>query len=194
MKTFAVTLLIICTSFGAFARQIVQQQPTDTLSLRVSGKNAFYQNTVKVDKIPEGLIYNRAVQFMASENFLQTYGYQEAGKLIFTTSQDLNINPVYVGDDGDEVEPYTVQFAVILDLKNNSYRYTINNVVFFLPTDYGNKRETLYDLYLKVTNQDSRRVAKQTRKLVDSFERYLNKLTADLKEGIEHSTPVYSKF
>ncbi|HVX00361.1 MAG TPA: hypothetical protein VHA52_08000, partial [Candidatus Babeliaceae bacterium] len=94
---------------------------SDTLNLQTNGKNAFYQHTVTVDKIPEGLIYNRAVQFMASENFLQTYGYQELGKLIFTTSQDLNIDPVYVGDDNDQVEPYTVQFAITLDLKNNSY-------------------------------------------------------------------------
>lgn len=194
MKPFVINLLILCFPFAVFAVPKAAQMTSDTLNLQTNGKNAFYQHTMTVDKIPEGLIYNRAVQFMASENFLQTYGYQELGKLIFTTSQDLNIDPVYVGDDNDQVEPYTVQFAITLDLKNNSYRYTINNVVFFMPTYYGNKRETLYDLYLKATNQDSRRVAKETRKLIDSFERYLGKLTDDLKEGIEHNSPVYSKF
>ena len=49
----------------------------------------------------ESVIYLRAIQFMASKNFQQTYGYQEEGKLIFTTTQDLNNNLVYVSDNND---------------------------------------------------------------------------------------------
>src|ERR1700754_2383542 len=72
----------------------------DSVRLHVDGNNAYYQRVVKVDSnINENLIYIRSMQFMASKNFQQTYGYEEEGKLIYTTTQDLNINPVKVNDD-----------------------------------------------------------------------------------------------
>jgi len=145
--------------------------------------------------ITESMIYGRALQFTASKNFQQNYGYEEEGKLIFTTTQDLNINTVYVGDDSDLLEPYTVQFALTLDLKNGSYRYTIHNVLFYIPEGNGNKRETLYDVYTKATNTESKRVAKNAKKLLESFERYITTLTGELYDGIEQKSLIYkSKF
>jgi len=167
---------------------------SDSVKLTIEGNYAFFQKTIKVDSLPEGLMYIRAVQFIAAKNFQQNYGYQEEGKMIYFTTQDLNMNDVYVGDDNDTLFPYTVQFSMTLDLKNGSYRYTVNNVVFFLPDGNGNKRETLFDIYLKATNTDSRRVAREAKKLIDSFEKYLNTLTSELYDGIKQKPSIYSKF
>ena len=195
--------LVLCFAFVLIAITSVAAQngvnpnksiSPDSVKLTIEGNYAFYQGKVKVDSLPEGLIYIRAVQFMAAKNFQQNYGYQEEGKMIYFTTQDLNVNAVYVGDEDDVLNPYTVQFSMILDLKNGSYRYTINNVVFFRPDGNGNKRETLYDIYLKATNTNSRRVAKDAHKLLDSFEKYLNTLTSELYDGIEQKPSIYSKF
>src|ERR1700733_2116910 len=120
MKTiilFSAFLTISAAAFSNGAGYINKPLP-DSIKLQVEGRHAYYQKTVKADSIPEGLIYVRVIQFMDSKNFQQNYGYMEEGKLFYTTTQDLNINPVYVGDDNDNVDPYTVQFAITLDLKN----------------------------------------------------------------------------
>src|ERR1700733_5668380 len=89
--------------------------PTDSVKLQIDGKNAYYQKTVKVDSsIKVSDIFIHALQFMAGKNFQQNYGYQQEGKLIFTTTQDLNINPVTTGTDLENVEQYTVQFAITI--------------------------------------------------------------------------------
>jgi hypothetical protein len=193
MKTFILAIVFASASFAANAATAIS--PPDSVKLRVDGIHCYYQKVIRTDSISEGMIYARAVQFMASKNFTQNYGYEEEGKLIFTTTQDLNINPVYAGDDDDIVDPYTTQFAITLDMKNGSYRYTINNVVIFIPTANGNKRETLYDVYVKATNNDSRRVAKEAKKLIASFERYISSLTDELYENIRQKSAIYnSKF
>ncbi len=168
----------------------------DSVKLKVEGDHAYYQKVVKADSVAESTIYQRAVQFMAAKNFQQNYGYQQEGKLIFTTSQDLNINPVYAGDEDDIVDPYNVQFSVTLDLKNRRYRYTIGNVVFFFPTDNGNKRETLYDIYLKASgNGESRHNQKIYKSIIESFESYISTLVTGLREAIQHKLIMYnSKF
>lgn len=168
-------------------------QPSDSVKLIVEGNNAYYQKTVKVDSgIKVSTIYINALQFMAAKNFQQNYGYQQEGKLIFTTTQDLDINPVKVTDDSDDVDPYTVQFAIIIDMKNGRYRYTIQNVVFFMPTVNGNRRLTLYDMYQKVVNKDSRRISKAARNVITSFERYITSLTDELYINVEHKAPVFN--
>ena len=165
--------------------------PTDSVKLQVDGKSVYYQKVVKVDSsIKVSDIFIRALQFMAGKNFQQTYGYQQEGKLIFTTTQDLNINPVTTGTDLDNVEQYTVQFAITIDMKNGRYRYTVHNIVFFRPTDGGNSRLTLYDLNQKATGE-TKWVAKDARKVITSFERYLSTLTTELNEGIEHKSAIY---
>jgi len=198
MKTSILCIVFTFILFESFAakRPVSSFSPaaSDSVKLTIEGNYAFYQKSVKVDSLPEGLMYIRAVQFMAAKNFQQNYGYQEEGKMIYFTTQDLNVNEVYVGDEDDVLNPYTVQFSITLDLKNGTYRYTINNVVFFRPDGNGNKRETLYDMYLKATNTNSRRVAKDAKKLIDSFEKYLNTLTAELYDGIEQKPSIYSKF
>jgi len=169
---------------------------SDSVKLQVVGNNAYYQKLVKVDStINVPTIYVRALQFMASKNIQQTYGYEEEGKLIFSTIQDLNINRASVGDDNETVQPYSAQFSIMLDMKKGRYRYTINNVVFFLPTETGNRRETLNDIYQKETNGDSRRIIRDSKNLIASFERYLTALTDELYEGIEQKSAMYqSKF
>lgn len=165
---------------------------SDSVKLVADSGHAYYQKVVKVDSnISEGKIYLRAVQFMAGKNIQQNYGYQQEGKLIFSTFQDLNINRVYVGDIDEPVQTYSVQFAIIIDIKNSRYRYTINNVVFFLPTETGNKRETLDEVYTKATNTDSRRVARVAKNLIVSFERYITTLTNELYEGIEQKSAMH---
>ena len=195
MKTLILLFAFAAISFASFSKSAVYvyKPQADSIKLQVDGKHAYYQKKVKADSLPEGLIYVRVIQFMASKNFQQNYGYQEEGKLIFTTTQDLNINPVYVGDDNDNVDPYTVQFAITLDLKNGSYRYTINNVTIYRPTQNGNKRETLYDMYVKATNTDSRRIAKDARKVIESFERYIDTLTDELNESIVQKSAIYNQ-
>jgi len=191
---FAFVLIAITSAIAQNGVSPNKSISPDSVKLTIEGNYAFYQGKVKVDSLPEGLMYIRAVQFMAAKNFQQNYGYQEEGKMIYFTTQDLNVNPVYVGDDDEVLDPYTVQFSMILDLKNGSYRYTINNVVFFRPDGNGNKRETLYDMYLKATNTNSKRVAKDAHKLLGSFEKYLNTLTGELYDGIEQKPSIYSKF
>jgi hypothetical protein len=178
------------------ARSYAASSHLDSVKLTAEGVHVFYQKVVTADSIPLGLIYERAIQFMAAKNFQQNYGYEQEGKLIFTTSQDLNINPVYVGDENDAVNPYNAQFSVMLDLKNGRYRYTVDNVVFFFPTDNGNKRETLYDVYLKATgNGESRRMERVYLSIIDSFQKYISTLVTELRGAIEQKQNIYnSKF
>jgi hypothetical protein len=168
-------------------------QATDSVKLIVEGNNAYYQKTVKVDSgIKVSMIYINALQFMAAKNFQQNYGYQQEGKLIFTTTQDLDVNPVRISDDSDDIDPYTVQFAIIIDMKNGRYRYTIQNVLFFMPTANGNRRLTLYEMYQKVTNKDSRRIQKAARNVITSFERYITSLTDELYTNVEHKAVIFN--
>ena len=154
MKALMIKFALAAILFPVFAasgrdycaKTIAGTLAPDTMKLQTDTRHAYYQRIVKVDSVSVSQIYLRAIQFMASKNFQQTYGYQEEGKLIFTTQQDLNQNKAYVGDDDDLVVPYTVQFAITIDIKDHSYRYTINNVVFFIPVDNGNRRETLLDI------------------------------------------------
>lgn len=183
-------------TFAAFAHNNSNAQ-IDTLKLQVdTSRNVYYQKTVRVAaNIMAEQIYDRVLQFMAAKNFVQSYSDDQGTKLIFTTSQDLNVNAVYIGDDNDGVDPYTTQFAITLDIKDGRYRYTINNVVFFIPTATYNKRETFFDIYLKATNTDSKRVAKSAKALIASFERYLDALTNELHQRIEQKAAMYnSKF
>lgn len=167
----------------------------DTVGLRLDNTNAYFQKTFKVDSnIKISTIYVRALQFMAAKNFQQTYGYEQEGKMIFTTTQDLNTT-IGTVEPSEEMNPYTVQFAFIIDMKNGRYRCTISNVVFFLPSDYGNRRMTLYEVYLKETSNESRRITRNAKMLIDSFERYLVDLTKGLHTEIEHKADIYnSKF
>ncbi len=201
MKICFLSLLlafIICTSYaqnGNVRTYQVNSTATrpeiDSVKLQIDGNNAYYQKTVKVDSgIKVSMIYLRALQFMAAKNFQENCGYEQEGKQIFTTSQDLNINPVTTGNDLDNVEVYTVQFAITIDMKNGRYRYTVHNVVFFRPTETGNMRLTLFDMHQKATGE-SRSVSKDARKVIASFERYLSTLTAELYEGIEHKSAIY---
>jgi hypothetical protein len=201
MKKLIVLTVILGTYFNIYAKSninypglqlhFIYPLNEDSVKLLVDGNHAFYQKTVFLDSnITVSTIYIRAIQFMASKNITQTYGYQEEGRLIFSTFQDLNINKVYVGDENEILQTYSVQFAITLDIKNKRYRYTIHNVLFFIPTEYGNRRETMFELYKKATNTDSRRIAKEAKKIIESFERYINLLTDELKEEIEHKSPV----
>lgn len=191
--TFILALLTV-TTFAGSNRAPKSNTLIDTVKIQVdASNNVYYQKTVKVTGgIMVDQIYNRTLQFMAAKNFVQTYGDDQEWKLIFTTSQDLNINPVYIGDDNDTVEPYTVQLAIMLDMKNGSYRYTINNVVFSIPTATYNRRETLFDMFTKATNTSSKRVAKNAKALIASFERYLGSLTDELHQGIEQKALMYN--
>jgi len=198
MKIFKLTVFLAIISLAGNAKghkffffndSVKNKHQLDSVKLITEGTHAYYQRTVKVDSnITEGKIYIRALQFMASKNIVQTYGYEQEGKLIFTTTQDLN---QATNESEDPVDPYAVQFAIILDLKNGRYRYTITNVLFFLPTESGNKREALDEVYAKSTNTDSRRAMKDAKKLITSFERYLNTLTNELYEGIEQKAAIY---
>jgi hypothetical protein len=167
----------------------------DSVKLKIDSTMAYYQNTVAVDSdIKISTIYTRVLECMAAKNFTQTYGYEQEGKLIFTTTQDLNANAVF-GGDNDDPNPYTVQFAITIDMKNCSYRYTIDNIIFYLPALNGNRRMALYDLYEMETGNESRRTQKNARTIVDSFERYLETLTSQLYTEIEHKAAIYnSKF
>ena len=175
-------LSAICSAYchpnGAYGNKTNYAQANDSIKLKVEGTNAYYQQAVKVDSdITENKIYMRALEFMAAKNFQQNYGYDEEGKLICTTTQDLNTNVFSVTDEGENTDPYTVQFAITVDMKNRRYRYTINNIVFYLPTGAGNMRLSMYEMYLKATNTDSRRIAKEANKVISSFETYLGVLT-----------------
>jgi hypothetical protein len=163
----------------------------DSVKLKVDSNTAYYQKTVKVDSnIKISMIYVRTLQFMSAKNFTQNYGYEEEGKMIFTTTQDLNANAAF-GGDNDDPNPYTVQFAITIDMKNGRYRYTISNVIFYLPSANGNRRMTLYELYDKETGNESRRIQRNAKTIVDSFEKYLVKLTGELYSEIEHKAAIY---
>lgn len=174
-----------------------REEPTelDTVGLRIDNTNAYFQKTFKVDSnIRISTIYVRALQFMAAKNFQQTYGYEQEGKMIFTSTQDLNTT-VGTVEPGEDMNPYTVQFAFTIDMKNGRYRCTISNVVFFLPSDYGNRRMTLNEVYQKETSNESRRITRNAKGLIDSFERYLTDLTKGLYTEVEHKADIYnSKF
>ncbi len=161
----------------------------ETVKLQADSNDAYYQKVVKLDStITLSSIYVRALQFMAAKNFQQNYGYEEEGKLIFTTTQDLNVNQSYINGD-DAIGPYTIQFAIILDMKNGRYRYTIHNVVFYIPTDNGNRRMSLYDLNQLITNKDTKRGVKNAMSdMVRSFERYLSTLTHELYLEVENKS------
>ena len=82
----------VCRGQGQAGKNRVPLQQGDSLILKIDGNTAYYQNTVKVDTgIGVNLIYVRTLQFMAAKNFQQTYGFEEEGKEIFTTTQDLAI-------------------------------------------------------------------------------------------------------
>jgi lipopolysaccharide export system protein LptA len=186
-KHFLFTLLITFSLSAVYAQGNKPAEVTaDSIKLKVEGNNAYYQHTVKVDSgITENKIYLRALEFMAGKNFQQNYGYDEEGKLICTTTQDLNINPFSASGDVDPVDPFTVQFAITVDMKNRRYRYTINNVVFFIPSETGNRRLSLYEVNQMANNTESRRVAKNTQKLISAFESYIGTLTNELYQAIE---------
>lgn len=157
-----------------------------------TGSMAYYQKTVKIDSIIKlSTIYTRTLEFMAAKNFQQTYGYEQEGKLIFTTSQELNTNPEY-GGDNDDPQSYSVQFSIMVDIHNGRYRYTVSNIIFYLGSQSGNRRMPLYDLYLKETSGESRRIEKNAKKIIDSFERYLATLTTELHTEIQHKGAIYN--
>lgn len=165
----------------------------DSIKLKIEGTTGFYMQTIKVDSsITEHRIYQRTLEFMAAKNFQQNYGYDEEGKLICTSVQDLNTNVFSPTEDYDSVDPYTVQFTITVDMKNRRYRYTINNIVFYIPTETGNRRLTMYEMYQKATNTNSRRIARDAQKLIASFERYIGSLTDELYQAIEQKRAIDS--
>jgi hypothetical protein len=196
MKTIILNfllLLIAITTYCQYSQASPDIQAGDTVKLTVEGTNAYYQRLVKVDSgITESKIYLRSLQFMASKNFQQNYGYDEEGKLICTTAQDLNTNVFSATSVADAIDPYTVQFAITIDMKNRRYRYTINNIVFYLPDEGGNRRLTMDELYQQATNTDSKRVARDATKVISSFEKYLGVLTSELYQAVEQKRPMDS--
>lgn len=196
MKTFILSAALVLFAMIGYAQEGTNRTAGtlpqfDSVKLRVEGNDAYYQQTVKVDSnIRLSSIYTRALEFMATKNFQQNYGYEQEGKLIFTTTQDLNqsIN----SNDDDNPQPYTVQFSIVIDMKNGRYRYTIRNVIFYLPTDYGNRRLTLYEVYQKENPDQPRRVIKDAKQLIGSFERYLIALNTELYTEIEHKAGIYN--
>jgi hypothetical protein len=209
MKTFSLSLILAFITWASCAQgntariyQVSNPSKSENetpppqdgpIQLIIDSTTAYYQKTVKVDSnITLSMIYVHALQFFAGKNFQQNYGYEQEGKMIYTTTQDLNINSIYIGDDQDAVDPYTVQFSIALDMKNRRYRYTISNVLIFRVTDYGIRRLTLYDVYQKATNTDSKRVAKDAGKVIASFERYLSTLTAELYRSIEQKSVIFN--
>jgi hypothetical protein len=163
----------------------------DSVKLKVDSNSAYYQKTVKVDSnIKVSMIYLRTLQFMSAKNFTQNYGYEEEGKMIFTTTQDLNANAIFAGDN-DDPDPYTVQFAITIDMKNGRYRYTISNIIFYLPSQNGNRRMTLRELYDKESSNESRRIQRNAKTIVYSFEKYLVSFTGELYSEIEHKAVIY---
>ena len=163
----------------------------DSVKMKIDSNTAYYQKTVKVDTdIKVSMIYQRVLEFMSAKNFTQNYGYEQEGKMIFTTTQDLNANAVFNGDN-DDPNPYTIQFAITIDMKNGRYRYTISNIIFYLPSQNGNRRMTLYEVYDKETGYFSRRIQRNAKIIVDSFEKYLVTLTGELYVEIEHKAAIY---
>jgi hypothetical protein len=203
MKTFLLSTAIVFIAITTYAQdgtvrtyQVnsgVPVPPADSVKLTIDGTNTYYQKTVKLDTgTSVSLIYIRALQFMAAKNFQQNYGYEQEGKLIFTTTQDLNTNIFTTGNSSDNIDVFTVQFAITIDMKRNRYRYTIHNVVFFRPTETGNQRLTLYEMYLRETNGESRWIKKDGKKVIDAFERYIGTLTNELYGSIENKAAIYN--
>jgi hypothetical protein len=203
MKTFILSIAFLSLLLAANAQeegathtyQVGHKNTAipDSVKLKVDSNTAYYQKTVRVDSnIKVSMIYLRALQFMSAKNFTQNYGYEEEGKMIFTTTQDLNANATF-GGDNDDPNPYTVQFAITIDMKNGRYRYTISNVTFYLPTVNGNRRMTLYELFGKEIGGESRRIQRNAKTIVDSFERYLGGLTGELYTEIEHKAVIYDR-
>jgi len=204
MKTlilsFILALIVVTAHAQVRAYEVdpnAKPKQVETVKLQTDSNDAYYQKVVQLDStITLSSIYVRALQFMAAKNFQQNYGYEEEGKLIFTTTQDLNVNQAFSGYDGDAPNPYSVQFAIILDMKNGRYRYTIHNVVFYTPTDNGNRRISLYDLNQLLIAKDTKRGVKSSMSdMVKSFERYLSTLTHELYLEVENRSAVSdSKF
>jgi len=199
MKALLICISLAFIAFTGYAQDetgkngSVPMPKGDSVKLSIDGTSAYYQKTVKVDtSIGVSLIYLRTLQFMAAKNFQQTYGFQQEGKEIFTTTQDLNTNPFTIGNYSDNIDVFTVQFAVTVDMKKQRYRYTIHNVIFYRPTETGNLRMTLYEMYLRATNGDSRSIKKDSKKVIDAFERYISSLTAELRESIDHKAMIYN--
>ncbi|HTI57989.1 hypothetical protein [Mucilaginibacter sp.] len=161
----------------------------DSIRLQIDSNMAWYQKTFKTDSdIKVSKIFLRALQFMAAKNFQQNYGYEPEGKMIFTTTQDLN--PTQPGNY-DELQIYTVQFAVTIDIKNARYRTTIHNVTFYLPSETGNRRLTLKEMNQRAVFGSSRSVRKEAARIMESFERYLVGLTNELYVEVEHKAIIY---
>ncbi len=169
----------------------------DSIKLKIEDNNVYYQKTFKVDSnIKVSSIYTRVLEFMAAKNFQQNYGYEQEGKIIYTSAQDLNATSGTFFENYEAgASPYTVQFAFSVDMKNGRFRCTISNVVFFLPSEGGNWRTNLYLVYQKMTGNESRRVKNYARSLIDSFEKYLIDFTNGLYTEVEHKADIYnSKF
>jgi YD repeat-containing protein len=182
-KHLLLSLVLAVCALAAFC----QNTPAnDSLKLKIEGSTGYYMQTIRVDSgITEHKIYQRTLEFMAAKNFQQNYGYDEEGKLICTTTQDLNNNQVSPNSNDEMVDPYTVQFTITVDMKNRRYRYTINNIVFYIPDEGGNRRLTMYEMHQKATNTDSKRIAKEAQKYISSLEGYIVNLTDELYQAIE---------
>lgn len=191
MKKYLLSFGLIVWALTAYCRPYADN---DSIKLKIEGTTGYYMQTIKVDSgISEHRIYQRTLEFMAGKNFQQNYGYDEEGKLICTTVQDLNIDEATPTQEADLDEgQYTIQFTITVDMKNRRYRYTINNIVFFIPTSLGNRRLTMYEMYQKATNTDSRRVARDSQKYIASFERYIGSLTDELYQAIEQKRAIDS--
>src|ERR1700761_2048888 len=86
-------LLTFLLAFCACAAWCQTNMANDSIKLKIEGNTGYYMQSVKVDSgITEHKIYMRTLEFMAGKNFQQNYGYDEEGKLICTTVQDLNTN------------------------------------------------------------------------------------------------------
>jgi hypothetical protein len=161
----------------------------DSIRMQVDSNMAWYQKAFKTDSnIKISMIYLRALQFMAAKNFQQSYGYEQEGKMIFTSTQDLN--PTLPGNY-DELQIFTVQFAVTIDIKNARYRTTIHNVTFYLPAETGNRRLTLKEMNQRAVFGNSKAVRKEAARIMESFERYLVSLTNELYVEVEHKAVIY---
>src|ERR1700749_3874773 len=117
-KHLLLTLTLAFCAITAFCRPYAAN---DSIKLKIEGNTGYYMQTIKVDSgITEHKIYQRTLEFMAGKNFQQNYGYDEEGKLICTTVQDLNTNKPSPTNE-ETVDPYTVQFTVMVDMKNKRY-------------------------------------------------------------------------
>jgi hypothetical protein len=202
MKTLFLSLFLSVFLLSVKAQDVIRTyqidhsikpKVADSVKIKLDeDNNAYYQKVVTLDTgITVSLIYVRALEFMAAKNFQQNYGYEQDGKLIFTSTQDLNANPNFQGLENDSPETFTVQFAIVLDMKNGRYRYTIHNVVFFMSTENGNRRQTLYEVYQKSNDKDARRYAREASgRMMRAFEKYIVSLTGELQTYIQNKSAV----